>query len=961
MIGCMSFLVGDLIGPNKQVNGWYQLLDEGRGFAENVPVPHSLVSMGSQSSLSSTVSAPPSVTKCYAVMLIRGPKGYGFKVTPSTPVYINEVTQGMPAHESELQVGDLIVEIDGTDVTKSNGDMVANMIKKKRESIHLLLQRTTCSMSPTQQLHFSLPLSSSQPYLAHTYTEALQSPSTSSNDGSNGHRSLMYVPRPIFSSQKVLVPTLGFQEKRRSSTGGLTQPIETMYYDSEQVHPHPPQWGRASSRDKVTLSRDWLLPEVPEETSQSSVGGVGGGGGGEGGREGERVPAQVLSTRRLSQQDDQNGGLLHSRHSLSQPSFETRSLSPIKLYKGDPNGTGGAGGGGRKFSNNSSLGSPSEEELEGGLYGLAMQSYASSRLIPGSVPPPSGLRSAKFSSTSVTSNDSAYITETDILSHHSSCDIRDKSLAMDTAQQHIYPASTGPGGAATNGMGSSGSYSDIAVEWDCLSKLEQKRQRAINSLIKCEKEFCDELMKGIKLYLTPLSSGVLSENSHRTIFMNIERMCDLSKYFLSNISARCVQWSGAMPSVPFYVENFADIYCGKLDLFKQIFSGYLRNSENSRKEIAVAFTIPEFKRIVQDPVIGDSLPSIYSFVEAGTEYLPKMSRLLVNISYVTPLHSEDHQYLVHIISSLLNILPPSCSDLCQNWMSEIRTMEKLKSTISFGNEIESFDLLSPPGRVLLHEDEIQIFWKKKKKKAFLLLFSDLLLVTKKSGRGLSVLEPPLALQDLTVNDINCGQEEFQVVSSDGSYSRLLRASSLQTKNQWMQKLRERVGGSIRVNSKPTGNPKAKDTIRQRELKNELFNERRSPFRVLPSSRQSEDSPIRTLNSNMSVTTGRPVQSPLAGSLFDVLPSKFVAKTEKKEVPSTQERTTKPVKLGRKESMSPKGRRSRFAFGRRWSTDSYNLSQEVTSDRERAVEKKKMRRRGESLSQPVAIDSISFIG
>ena len=27
-------------------------------------------------------------------MLKRGPRGYGFKVTPSTPVYINEVTLG---------------------------------------------------------------------------------------------------------------------------------------------------------------------------------------------------------------------------------------------------------------------------------------------------------------------------------------------------------------------------------------------------------------------------------------------------------------------------------------------------------------------------------------------------------------------------------------------------------------------------------------------------------------------------------------------------------------------------------------------------------------------------------------------------------------------------------------------------------------------------------------------------
>lgn len=28
------------------------------------------------------------------VTLIRGPKGYGFKVTPGTPVYINEVSEG---------------------------------------------------------------------------------------------------------------------------------------------------------------------------------------------------------------------------------------------------------------------------------------------------------------------------------------------------------------------------------------------------------------------------------------------------------------------------------------------------------------------------------------------------------------------------------------------------------------------------------------------------------------------------------------------------------------------------------------------------------------------------------------------------------------------------------------------------------------------------------------------------
>ena len=42
MIGCMSFLVADLVGPDKGLNGWYQLLDEEKGSKENQPVPVSI-------------------------------------------------------------------------------------------------------------------------------------------------------------------------------------------------------------------------------------------------------------------------------------------------------------------------------------------------------------------------------------------------------------------------------------------------------------------------------------------------------------------------------------------------------------------------------------------------------------------------------------------------------------------------------------------------------------------------------------------------------------------------------------------------------------------------------------------------------------------------------------------------------------------------------------------------------
>ena len=48
----------------------------------------------------------------------------------------------------------------------------------------------------------------------------------------------------------------------------------------------------------------------------------------------------------------------------------------------------------------------------------------------------------------------------------------------------------------------------------------------------------------------------------------------------------------------------------------QVYSAYLRNSDSSRKEIAVCFTDSEFKKLIKNP------PAMYSFVEAGTEVRP---------------------------------------------------------------------------------------------------------------------------------------------------------------------------------------------------------------------------------------------------------------------------------------------------------------------------------------------------
>lgn len=297
-------------------------------------------------------------------------------------------------------------------------------LRKQRETLQLILQRKSIATSPTA---IGMPSSLSASYLSYSQFELPSLQNT-------------HYKHPVFSSQILPTTKMYPTDMRRSSTGGMTQPLESSYFE-----PSPADLQRlkmmSSSRDKVTLSRDRLLPELPEESSQSSF-----------------TDQQVSSTsRRLSQQDDHSSTLMSSaRYSLSQPNFETRSISPVKSS--------------RKYSTNSSLGSPSEDDLESsGLYNLAMQSIASSKLFPGATAPPvmSYQLRTKASSTSVTSTDSAYITdqlENDV-SPHSSYDFREKSPPhhMDTAQQYIFPTPPKIGGVASNGTMH---LDDELIEWE---------------------------------------------------------------------------------------------------------------------------------------------------------------------------------------------------------------------------------------------------------------------------------------------------------------------------------------------------------------------------------------------------------------------------------------------------------------------------------------------------------------
>ena len=273
----------------------------------------------------------------------------------------------------------------------------------------MILQRSAVPLlSPTQSTSsVNLPSSASQPFMSsHSFSD--------------------------LSSAKVT----RFSENRRSSTGGLTQ-LPAHY------EPDTSQWLKpiSSSRDKMTLSKDRLpLPEVPEESSQGSL-------------------SNVPLLERANQRDEPS--IISDRFSRSQPVLDGGSISPTKLYESGSisptkfhynKET-------RKYSTNSSLGSPSEDDSEGGLYHLAIQSMTTSKLFSGAQP--TGFQhgtfhGSKMSTSSMTSNDSAYITEVDLDgSPHSSFLFRERSPPMDTAQQSIYP--TVP---PTNG------HEGVTIEWE---------------------------------------------------------------------------------------------------------------------------------------------------------------------------------------------------------------------------------------------------------------------------------------------------------------------------------------------------------------------------------------------------------------------------------------------------------------------------------------------------------------
>ncbi|KAL5012142.1 hypothetical protein ScPMuIL_010693 [Solemya velum] len=144
VLGCMSFGLQHL--AKRESRGWFYLLTKEIGLRRHVPV------CGRSRSVSLGARGIPSInkdikeTEDIQVTVYKGKQGFGFTVAESCPVKIGEVMKGSPAECSGLDTGDVIIKVNGLNVSRSTSVSVWKLIKCSSDSLFLVIKR---SQSPS--------------------------------------------------------------------------------------------------------------------------------------------------------------------------------------------------------------------------------------------------------------------------------------------------------------------------------------------------------------------------------------------------------------------------------------------------------------------------------------------------------------------------------------------------------------------------------------------------------------------------------------------------------------------------------------------------------------------------------------------------------------------------------------------------------------------------------------------
>ncbi|KAL4231417.1 hypothetical protein ACF0H5_008995 [Mactra antiquata] len=165
-LGCTSFGIRHLYSGDREINGWYHLLTDEVGRKKHLRVstkerPAVPVMQSHQPRKIPAVNRDVSDLDRHDVTLYRSQYGgFGFSIVDSCPAKIGRVDAGSPAQEVGLQQGDLIIRVNGQNVSRSTSVSVARIIKKSNCAVHIEVQRPGQYATPT--LHQRSMLSSTR-------------------------------------------------------------------------------------------------------------------------------------------------------------------------------------------------------------------------------------------------------------------------------------------------------------------------------------------------------------------------------------------------------------------------------------------------------------------------------------------------------------------------------------------------------------------------------------------------------------------------------------------------------------------------------------------------------------------------------------------------------------------------------------------------------------------------------
>ncbi|KAH9500272.1 hypothetical protein Btru_073594 [Bulinus truncatus] len=141
-LGCMSFGVQSLL--QKDLDGWYYLLTEEVGRKKHLQAhtkPKTVLTARSHQNIPHINKAVEGLERI-VITVQRGKNGFGFSFVDEFPPKVGRVDRASPAEQAGVKKGDMVIRINGQNVSRSTCEGVAHLVKKMNpQSITLELQR----------------------------------------------------------------------------------------------------------------------------------------------------------------------------------------------------------------------------------------------------------------------------------------------------------------------------------------------------------------------------------------------------------------------------------------------------------------------------------------------------------------------------------------------------------------------------------------------------------------------------------------------------------------------------------------------------------------------------------------------------------------------------------------------------------------------------------------------------